>query len=254
MNLAEQLQELRVNILRDFSTQVSGTTDQLWSDATLVSYIKDAESRWFRGTMMLRDADTPQYTQVTLATGVSRYMLDPLVLSVVSARFNTDSFDLSHIGRALLTEVTIPDEPFFDPGNYQGLNPGRPRAFSTDELTVYQTKQRVSLTVYPAPTSQENGLKLYLRVARNTARGYNLFGADLTTESEVSDAYDLDVLEWAAYRALRNHDNDAGDPTDASAHKTAFDDAIEKCKSDLRTRLISNSGFVFGANGFTWIR
>ena len=254
MNLAEQLNELRVNILRDFSTQVSGSTDQLWSDAALVGYIKDAESRWFRGTMMLRDADTPQYTQVTLATGVSRYILDPVVLSVISARFNTDSFDLSRIGRALLTEITIPDEPFFDPGNYQGLNPGRPRAISTDELLVFQTKQRTALTVYPAPTAQENGLKLYLRVARNTSRTYNLYGSDLTAESEVSDAYDLDVLEWAAYRALRNHDNDAGDSTDAATHKTAFEEAIEKCKSDLRARLISNSGFVFGTNGFTWTR
>lgn len=254
MNLAEQLTELRVNILRDFSTQVSGSSDQLWSDDTLTGYIKDAESRWFRSTMMLRDADTPAYTQVTLATGVSRYMLDPLVLSVISARFNTDSFDLARIGRCLVTDVAPPDGPYFDPGYYSSTNPGRPQSFWTDELLVYQSKQRTSLTLSTPPSAQENGLKLYLRVARNTLRTYVLGGVDLQAESEVPDDYGLDVLEWAAYRALRNHDADAGDSTDAATHKTAFEDAIEKCKDDLRSRLVSNTSFVFGGNGFAWTR
>lgn len=254
MNLAEQLQELRVNILRDFSTQVSGASDQLWTDDALISYIKDAESRWFRGTMMLRDADTPSITQVTLQTGVSRYLLDPTVLSVLSARYNADTTDLARVGRSLVSEGTIAEAPFFDPNAYSALTPGRPRAFSTDELLVFEMKQRTSLTLYPAPTAAENGLKLYLRVARNTTRSYVLGGEAMNSESEVGDDYSLDVLEWAAYRALRNHDVDAGDPTDAATHKTAFEDAIEKCKDALRARLISNSSFTFGLNGFTWTR
>lgn len=254
MNLGAQLTELRTAILRDFSTLVSGPTDSLWTDDQLVGYIADAERKFCRETFILRDADTPAYCQVTLQTGVSRYLLDPLVLAVISARWNTDTFDLRRIGRMLVAEVSPPDNAWFDPSLYAPLSPGRPTAFSTDELLVYQSKARAALVIYPAPSATENGTVLNLRVARNTSRTYNLFGADINGVSEISDDYVYDVLEWAAYRALRHHDTDAGDPSDAATHKTAFEDAVEKCKRDLRSKLWGQTQISFGENGFTWTR
>lgn len=254
MKLQDQLTELRRNILRDYSTQVYGTPDQQWSDETLVSYIGDAEKKFCRETFILRDADTPVVTQVRLQTGVSRYLLHPSIHAVVSARFDADTFDLKRVGRTLIMELAPPDTLFFDPSNFAPLSPGRPTAFSTDELLTFQSKARVALVAYPAPSSAENGKLVYLRAARAPLRGYTMSDGDLATESEISDDYVYDVLEWAAYRAMRNHDADASDPVDASAHKTAFEDAVEKCKADLRARLISNTQFIFGSNGFSWVR
>jgi hypothetical protein len=39
---------------------------------------------------------------------------------------------------------------------------------------------------------------------------------------ETPEDYDLDVLEWAAWRALRNWDLDAEDRTKADQHKQAI--------------------------------
>ena len=252
MKLVDQLTELRHNVLRDFSTQVSGATDQLWSDETLLGYIADAEKMFCRRTMMLRDADTPQITQVTLLNGVSRYLLHPSILSVISGRWNVDTFDLKRIGRTLVTDLAPDDTLFFDPSNYAPLSPGRPTAFSTDELLTFNQNAATALVVYPAPSPTEDQSTLYLRVARAPLRCYTL--DDLDTASEISDDYVYDVLEWAAYRALRNHDVDAGDAADASTHKTAFDDAVERAKRDLRSRLLSNTQFLFGTNAFSWVR
>lgn len=252
MQLVDQLRELRRNILRDFSTQVSGNSDQLWSDETLVNYIGDAEKRFARATFILRDADTPAITQVTLQTGVSRYLLHPSVLSVISARYDVDSFDLKRIGRSLVAELAPSDTLFFDPSNYAPLSPGRPTAVSTDEMLSFQNAAAAAMVVYPAPSSVENGKQVFLRVARAPLRVYTLDTLD--SVSEISDDYVYDVLRWAAYRAMSNHDADAADPVDANAHKMAFDEAVERCKDDLRSRLLSNTQFVFGTNAFSWVR
>ena len=252
MQLGDQLKELRRNILRDFSTQVSGNSDQLWSDETLVNYIGDAEKRFVRATFILRDADTPAITQVTLKTGVSRYMLDPSILSVISARFDVDTFDIKRIGRSLVTELVPADTLFFDPSNYAPLSPGRPTAFSTDELLSFQNAAASAMVVYPAPSSTENNKLVYLRVARLPLRTYSLDTLD--SNSEIADEYVYEVLEWAAYRAMRNHDADAGDPADANSHKVAFEEAVERCKDEMRSKLLSNTQFVFGTNAFSYVR
>jgi hypothetical protein len=46
MELSDLLDELRNNILYDRSDSVSGDPDQLWSDATLVRYINEAQRRF----------------------------------------------------------------------------------------------------------------------------------------------------------------------------------------------------------------
>lgn len=254
MNLSDQLTELRRNVLRDFSTQVSGNTDQLWSDDVLVSYIGDAERRFCRHTSILRDADTPQVTQVVLHEGVSRYMLHSSIHAVISGRYDVDQFDLNRIGRTLLNDVVPIDTIFFDPSNFAQLSPGRPVAYSTDELLVFRSARATALVVYPVPRAEEEGKIIQLRVARGPLRSYSTSEYDLAMLSEIDEDYQLDVMEWAAYRALRNHDADAGDPADATTHRTAFEDAVEKCKSAMRSRLLSDAQFVFGTNAFTWVR
>jgi len=105
MNLEALLGELRENVLRDDAELASGPNDFLWSDETLVRYINEAQRKFARKTLLLRDASTPEVAQVTLRAGVSSYVLHDRVLAVVSAKYDTDSVDLGRVGRAAVTTL-----------------------------------------------------------------------------------------------------------------------------------------------------
>ena len=51
MNVGEMLDELRGNILRDKSTIVSGASDRLWSDESLMRYMNEAYNLFARRSM-----------------------------------------------------------------------------------------------------------------------------------------------------------------------------------------------------------
>ena len=115
MNLESLLDELRGNVLRDDAELASGPQDQLWSDDTLVRYINDAQSRFARKTLALRDASTSEVVEVTLATGVSTYDLHESIVAVQSARFDTSVIDIVRVGRSLMSNLSVADPSWFDP-------------------------------------------------------------------------------------------------------------------------------------------
>jgi hypothetical protein len=255
MNLGEQLSELRVNILRDTSDLIEGNMDRLWSDDTLLRYIGDAEKRFARQSLILRDATTPEVTQVKLKLGTLTYPLHRSVLSVISARY-TDAigrtYDLMRSGHALVAANETNENLTFDPACFATqLPPGEPRAYYTDESLVWVRSSRVTFSVYPAPATPEDGTIVYLRVIRLPLCGYD--AGCLEHESELVD-YELDVLEWAAYRAQRTFDGDAGAPTSAAAHKAAFDESVADAKREAKRKMFANTGIKYGANGFAWTR
>jgi hypothetical protein len=249
MNLEALLGELRDNVLRDNSELASGPNDQLWSDETLVRYINAAQQRFARKTLSLRDASTPEVVQVTLAAGVSSYVLHEKVLAVVSGKYDTDTVDLARIGRVIVTQVQNYDPPWFDPSSAGTLTPGRPRAISTDETLDVDTSGAVTLTVYPAPSSTEVGKVVYLRTARLPMDDFDVNTLD--AECELPEMYQLDMLEWAAYLALRNSDID-GHSTAATDHESRFNAAVAEVLKDVRRKMRAPVKFNFGRGGFTW--
>jgi hypothetical protein len=249
MNLEGLLDELRGNVLRDDAVLASGPNDQLWSDETLVKYINDGYTRFARRTLSLRDASTPEVVEVTLAAGVSTYDLHESILSVVSARYDTDTVDLDRIGRSLVNVMVINDPPWFDPSTAGELNPGRPRAFSTDETISVDTAGAVNMKVWPEPAAAENGKTVYLRVARKPV---DLFRIDkLDQVCELPEEYQLDMLEWAAYRALRNSDID-GHKEAAVDHQARFEAAVAEILKDMRRKMFAPTTWRFGDNGYAW--
>jgi len=249
MNLEALLGELRDNVLRDNAELAAGPDDQLWSDETLVRYINVAQQRFARRTLSLRDASTPEVTQVTLSAGVFSYVLHEKVLAVVSGKYDTDTVDLNRIGRVLVTQVLPYDPPWFDPSTVGTLTPGRPRAFSTDETLDVETAGAVVMTVYPTPTSTEEGKIIYLRTARLPLDDFDVNA--LSAECELPEMYQLDMLEWAAYLALRNSDID-GHSAAADDHKARFNDAVAEVLQDVRRKMRVPVKFNFGQNGFSW--
>lgn len=249
MNLEALLGELRENVLRDDTELASGPNDQLWTDETLVRYINDAQQRFARKTLSLRDASTPEVVEVALVAGVSLYALHESVLAVVSARFDEDETDLHRVGRSLVATAPVNDPPWFDPSTVAGMTPGPPKAFSTDETLDVEVAGAVTIKVYPTPTADEEGTLLHLRVARLPMEAFDV--NNLQAECELVEDYQLDMLEWAAFRALRNSDID-GHSADAAAHEKRFNDAVDDVLKDVRRKMRAPVRFQFGGGGFTW--
>lgn len=256
MNLRDQLDELRNSILRDSSDLIAGNQDSLWADRTLIRYIADAERRFARQTMCLRDSTTPEVCRVTLREGKQFYPLHESVFSVLSARYwdQGTPYDLNRTGHALIAQASPIESVIFDPADpYTAqLPPGPPLAYFTDETSVALRTFRVTLGVYPTPSVTQDGTTLHLRVIRVPMTPYTANAAE--RESEIPLDYQLDVLEWAAYRAQRTFDGDAGAPTTSDAHKTAFEQAILDCKREMKRRFLATTTLGYSANGFTWTR
>jgi hypothetical protein len=249
MNLQGLLDELRGNVLRDDAELASGPDDRLWSDETLVRYVNDAQTLFARRTLSLRDASTPEVTQVTLVAGVSLYELHPSVLCVLSARPSDTAYDLSRVGRSLLSTLVPTSQPYFDSNAVEGWTPGRPRAFATDETLSIDSAGAVTLQVWPTPSADEEGLVLNLRVARLPLVEFTVNKPK--DECELPSEHQLDMLEWAAFRALRNSDID-GHSDAASKHEKRFDDAVKEVLKDLRRKMFAPMAWQFGGNGFSW--
>lgn len=252
MTLDDLLHELRFNILRDRSDLIAGDTDSLWDDESLLRYIKDAERRFARRTHVLRDSTTPQVVQLRLKNGVPTYALHPSVYGVLSGRFTGMVMDLQRTGHTILQNVSPPESLVFDPTDLAALPPGAPIAFYTDESLVFNQQSRVTLTIYPVPGPDQDNQIVNLRVLRMPLTTYSMDKLDQC--SEIPEDYQLDALEWAAYRAQRTWDGDAGAPTTAEQHKAAFEEAIVQCARDVKRNTITQLGIAYGGNGFSWVR
>jgi hypothetical protein len=236
MNLQELLDELRGNMLRDVSDALDTSSDKLWSDDTLVRYINDGYRRFCRRTLLIRDSSSPEFTQLTLAEGVDSYPLHKSVLAVITARIVGKDYDLHKTTHDSLAGAATNSDRALINGQYG--QPGEPRWFSLDEEAKIF---RVSPLVGP----EYAGKLVTMRVARMPKA--NLTIDDLGAELEVDEDYHLDILEWAAYRALRNHDVDVENIGKANSHKNRFDAVVEEAIDDSRRSMFAPVEFVFNS-------
>lgn len=253
MNIAELLDELRVNILHDRSDRVAGSSDFLWSDATLVRYINEAQKRFARQGLVIRDGTTPEVTQVTLVEGQTEYPLHQSVLAVLSARVTGDSGDLTRAGHSVFDTYHQPDPVFFDSSTYQALAPGKPLAFSMDEYLSETDEGSISVAtmrIYPEPSAEYAGTVVNLRVVRLPLEAMDLTGTCETPE--IPEVHHLDMLDWAAYLALRIVDHDAGDVARAMEFRGSFDAAVKEARRVAMRKMFTPLPWGFGRNGFTW--
>jgi hypothetical protein len=166
MTLGEQLKELRFNILRDRSDLIAGDTDSLWTDETLLEYIKDAEHRFARESLILRTGDNDPRCSVTLSGppagtdpntgnpyihGPHTYPLDESIIAVISARYNWKHSDLLRSGHSLVVPAPPAEYMTYNQPLEFSLPPSDPVAYFTDETLVYATRNRVTFSVFPAP-------------------------------------------------------------------------------------------------------
>lgn len=252
MNLGELLSELRENILHDRSDRVSGSSDYLWSDATLVRYINEAQRRFARHSLCLRDSTNEDVTILRLKNGVDEYALHQSVIAVMSARMPPLTRDLARVGHSMLSGYRPPDTLWFDPVS-DTLPPGRPQAFSTDEGTVADDNDSagvISMRMYPVPGPTEDGQTIRLRVVRLPVEPFVL--SSKTSVPEIPEDHHLEMLDWAAYLALRVVDHDAGDPARANEFRASFEAACLDARKSAMRKMFAPQPWRFGANGFAW--
>jgi|ERR1043166_1729432 hypothetical protein len=253
MTLDDLLLELRENILHDRSDRVSGNEDQLWSDTTLVRYIDEAQRRFARQTMIIRDGTTASVTQVTLVANTNSYALHSSVIAVISAHLAGDTADLARAGHSNFDTYHVPDTYFFDPSQLSTLPPGKPLAFDTDEFLREDANNMagpMNLRVFPIPSATYAGQIISLRVARLPLKRFEL--KELTAVPEIPEDYHLQMLDWAAYLALRIVDHDLGDPMRAEEYKKSFEATVEQARKEVWRKIFTPLQWGFGRNGFSW--
>jgi len=224
VKLEELLDELRRNLLRDVSDAVSvDQADLLWTDLSLVRYINEGYFRFCRRTHYLRDASTPEVCEVVLEEGVSEYPLHESVLKVLTASYGN-----------LTLSVTSADEMLNVGDDSVGMQARMANNEHRSVSAVVPDFDRGTLKVVGTPGARDDGKTIYLRVSRLPLERLALDEPE--REPEIPEHLQLDILEWAAFRALRNHDHDGENMRKASAHKTQFNEAVEYLLDEARDR------------------
>lgn len=253
MNLGDLLQELRDNILNDRSDRVEGTSDYLWTDKTLVRYINEAQRRFATQGLVLRDSSTDEVCKVTLVAGQSLYPLNEAVIGVMGAKVDGHVADIARVGHAVLGAYRAPSDSWVDPAGATSLPPGATVAISTDESLSDAdgtTLSQVTLRVYPVPSAEQAGQVLRLRVVRKPIQQL-VEGADSMTP-EIPEDHHLEMLDWAAYLALRIVDDDAGSSRRALEFRASFEEHVKEARKLAMRKLFAPMPWGFGRNGFSW--
>lgn len=253
MTLAELLAMLREAILNDRSDRVSGGADFLWSDTTLITYINEAQRRFAVRGLILRDASTPEVTRITLVSGQAEYVLHESVLAVMSVRSAVSGADLTRLGHPVLAAYRAPTSTWVDPAGYTTLQPGTSLAYLTDEgLSDVDTDSlsQIVLRVYPTPGANQAGQVLRMRVVRKPIE--RLSAANMNAKPELPEDHHIELLDWAAYLALRIVDNDAGSPKRAAEFAAAFENHVTEARKTAMRKLFAPTGWGFGRGGFVW--
>lgn len=234
MNTSELLNELRTNVLRD-----AESADSLWSDESLIVYLNNSYEEFAEETLTIRDKTTAAVTQIILSSGVVDYALHEAVLAVYSARYNTDIYDLPLVTHPIQRGGTLVDTNWFDVNGSAAVL-GRPTAYQLDEASKI-------LTVYPTPTSVEQGKKLFLRVARLPLTLFSV-GADITPE--IPRRYHITLADGAAAEALSSHDVDGEAVARATKRRGKFDRAMWLARR--RFRRLNKAPIKIDLGRYSW--
>tara|TARA_Y100001956_G_scaffold74658_1_gene81930 strand:- start:25 stop:726 length:702 start_codon:yes stop_codon:yes gene_type:complete len=225
------LEELRECVLRDVSDATSADeADYLWTDKQLLRYLNEGYFKYAERSGILEDAATPAVCQIQLEAGKTEYPLHESITRVTSATYNSMVLKLATIA----TEHNLPDESAHLTATqsigYRGVT-----AFAPDyNVGVFH--------VIGTPTAEDDGKIVRLRVKRLPL--VPITEDTLDDPLEMPEQYHLDIVEWAAFRALRNRDYDGENQAKASAHKTQFFASIEEAKQTHRERTFT--GMQYG--------
>jgi hypothetical protein len=252
MKLSELVDELRVGILNDRSDQTSGTSDYLWTNDRLIRYINEAQNRFAKRSYVLWDATTDEVVNVVLVAGQTEYDLHPSIISVLSAKVEDAVYDLARVGHCLLGDIRPENAVIpFNAAAIGSVTAGAPQAFATDERMAEDDDGNLSaitLRVYPVPRTEDAGTVIKLRTVRMPLN--ELVSGSMSAVPEIPAGHHLEMLDWAAYLALRVVDQDAGSPKRAKEFADSFEAHVQDAKRLVLRKLRAPRPWGFGRGGF----
>jgi hypothetical protein len=253
MTLGDLLELLRESILNDRSDRASGTPDYLWTDKTLVTYINEAQRKFAVEGLVLRDAQTDEVTKITLVEGQTLYPLHESVIAVLSLKNANQEADLTRVGHSTFGAYRAPTDSWVDPAGYTSLPAGPSLAYATDgglSDAADGTLSQVVMRVYPTPAAVQDGQVLRLRVIRKPIEKLVVTG--LSASPEIPEDHHIEMLDWAAYLALRIIDDDAGARKAAFEFKATFEESVKDARMLVMRKLFAPMDWGFGRGGFSW--
>lgn len=247
MKLSDLLDELRANILNDRGRS-TGDDDKLWSDATLLRYVNEAQRRFAKRAFVIRDSRTTEVVNVTVLEGITEYDLHPSIIGVITAKLTGATTDLIRVGHTVLGQYTTGNAIVY-PSSFEQMSPAAPMAFATDETLIEDDSGSIStltMRVYPTPRAEDDGTIIKMRVIRMPLE-------DLRNSSDVPEVpadNHLEMLDWAAYLALRIVDQDAGNPKRAQEFANSFEAHVAEARKLVLSKLYAPQRWGFGRGGW----
>ena len=205
MTLDEMLTYTASEFLDDRTELVTGDNDDLWSDSYLVRQFNEAARILCRRAWVIVEYGTVPAGSITLRTGISVYPLHPSVLRVYDGTPTTQAAPLGRTEDINLRDTSVitpyPADAFnaVELGSAASLAggsatlSGAPLAFASDAASR-------TLRVFPPPTSDQNGLKVVMKIARLPIVELTLDDTD--AEPETPREWDIAICEYAAGKAL----------------------------------------------------
>lgn len=218
MLTSELIEHIASGVLKDRANYIEATTEgELWSDATLLVYLNQAQDLFARRSYCLLDDTTEAVTRITLVDATQTYALHKSILKVFSMRLSDSVTRLRMKSFLHLTDAQIE----------QTNSPGRPAVWWCD--SNYKT-----LSVAPIPTSTEAGLKMHLQVARLPLERLVL---NATSTPEIPEQYHLDLCDYVVYRCLMHQETDGEAQNDSVRYFRSFEAAAKEARREIQRLL-----------------
>jgi hypothetical protein len=217
----------------------------------LVRYINEAQRRFAKRAFVIRDSRTPEVVNITIEAGVVDYDLHQSIISVLSARVVGSTVDLVRVGHAALGTYATTNATIIPPESFAQASPASPRAFQTDETLVEDddgTIATTSMRIYPTPRTEDAGTIIQMRTIRMPLD--ELTESNLVAVPEVPADHHLEMLDWAAYLALRIADVDAGNQKLAQSYAQSFEAHVQEARKLILNKLYAPQRWGFGRGGW----
>ena len=161
--------------------------DKLWSDAFMFRSFTEAERQACNRQNLLFDDSTVEYTNITLADGVSTYALDQKVTELEHVIF--DNLKVNQLSKHEI-ERSNPSWRSLD-----GM---------TGKVVNYIVRGR-TIRFIPAPDADDDAKTVYLEVFRLPASDMTA----ITDVPEIPEEYHRDLIYWVLHEAYKKQDSDA---------------------------------------------
>ena len=245
MTRSELLDHLWKHVLDDKTDMLEGAPDSVWTPELLTRYLTHAERLYCRQAWALADDTTAAVCQVPLVLDTAKYTLHSSIVRVLSVTPNDSQVDLSNASYDNIRPRASPvsNEPWGVSTVYNEAS-GRPRQWSTDRPVG-------TLRIRPAPSAAEVAaiVRLNLRVIRLPLTTLDPSEAESDPSPEIPEQYHLDLVDYAAGRALTQSNVDRKAHADGKDFLKTFYANVRLAKQETDAAARAPAVFQFGGWG-----